>query len=192
MSTLDSSHFHQGPRADIGPQEFRSGWEANTARLLTFLGIKWSYEIKRFFFPGGLSYLPDFHLESSNPWNCDWLEVKGLWRRGDKAKCKSFMIFYADQPLHVIVKQEYIQLEKKYGHLIPNWEWSHKRRKKCSRRRTCSSLQMRAPRIQLSKRWQRRRAIILSSPVKKRNSPPVLQPEQKLLKPNMYKNLSTD
>lgn len=191
MSTLDSSHFHQGPRVDIGPQEFRSGWEANIARLLTFLGIKWEYEPKRFFFPGGIHYLPDFHLKSSNPWDCEWLEVKGLWRRGDKAKCKCFMIFYADQPLHVIVKQEYTQLEKKYGHLIPNWEWSHKRRKKCSRRQTCKSLRMPAPRMQLSKRWQRRRVIILSSPVKKSSSPQNSLRVPQPLKQNIFRNSST-
>lgn len=119
-----------GPRKDIGPQEFRSSWEANFARILNHLGIKWVYEPKRFWCGiGTLTYLPDFQLLSDNPWNVKWIEIKGRWRDGDKLKIRLFLGRYTGETLKIITGKEYLKLAKKYKKLIPEWEDASKKKK---------------------------------------------------------------
>jgi hypothetical protein len=115
-------HFKQGPRVDIGPQFFRSSWEANIGRLLTHLGVQWRFEPHRFWFDGTHSYLPDFRLDSANPWDVKWLEVKGKWNPGDKVRLRLFAHFEPKETFHVLLKDEYLALEKQYKDSIPNWE----------------------------------------------------------------------
>lgn len=119
-----------GVRPDIGPQEFRSSWEANFARLMNYLDIEWSYEPHRFFLSNSISYLPDFELKSPNPWNTKWIEIKGLWNRGDKAKLRYFMSKYPEEKIKVIARKEYAKLIKQYSKIIPNWEGYSGRKKK--------------------------------------------------------------
>lgn len=116
--------YHQGIRKDIDDTyEFRSGWEANIARLLNHLSLRWRYEYKRFAMKDGKTYLPDFRiLTEDNPWKCRWLEVKGLWHKGDKARIISFMNQYPDETLKIIAGKEYRELQKQYKKQIPNWE----------------------------------------------------------------------
>ena len=44
------SRCRGGKRSDLNNQYFRSSWEANIARILNFLNIRWIYEYKRFYF----------------------------------------------------------------------------------------------------------------------------------------------
>lgn len=53
--------------------EFRSRLEAEWARNLTALGIRWEYEVEGYVLADGTRYLPDFWL----PDITTWLEVKG-------------------------------------------------------------------------------------------------------------------
>jgi hypothetical protein len=102
--------------------EFRSSWEANTARILNYLKIKWSYEPQRFWLSNSMSYLPDFRLESDNPWGVKWIEIKGLWNKHDRAKLRLFMTMYPKETIKIITRVEYQKLTKQYKSLIPEWE----------------------------------------------------------------------
>jgi predicted nuclease of restriction endonuclease-like RecB superfamily len=113
--------YHFGPRKDLCNIEFRSSWEANFARILNLLGVQWEYEPRRFYL-GSTTYLPDFSLLSDNPWGVKWIEIKGLWHKGDKKRIKLFVNMYPDETIKVIAGKEYRKLAKKYGKLIPKWE----------------------------------------------------------------------
>ena len=117
-------NYKSGPALDLGlDYKFRSSWERNFARILQYLGLRWRFEYKRFHMKDGHSYLPDFLiLTEDNPWKTKWLEVKGLWHRGDKTRMISFMNHYPDETLKIITGKEYRELAKKYKKLIPNWE----------------------------------------------------------------------
>lgn len=115
--------YRDGPREDLGNTNFRSSWEANIARLLNHLEIRWKFEPKRFYFNSCLdSYLPDFFLMDKNPWDTDWIEIKGLWHKGDKRKIILFNREYPKESLHVIARKEYMELKKKYSKIVPFWE----------------------------------------------------------------------
>jgi len=119
-----------GIRPDIHPTiEFRSAWEANFARVLNKLRIKWAYEPQRFFLSNSMSYLPDFRLDSPNPWKVKWIEIKGIWNYGDKAKLRYFMTKHPNEKLKVIARKEYMRLAKKYKDTIPEWESAAKKNK---------------------------------------------------------------
>ena len=120
----------------LGNISFRSEWERNVARLLNHLGIKWLYEPKRFYLTKELTYLPDFQLLSTNPWNCQWLEVKGLWHKGDKRKIMHFIRQNPNEKIHVLASREYKLVEKKYRSIVPGWLTYYQRKKKTKRKRT--------------------------------------------------------
>lgn len=114
-----------GKRDDIG-KYFRSSWEANTARVMSFENIRWEFEPKRFIFPddgsGVLSYCPDFYLAS-----CDmWVEVKGWMDEKSVTRLKKFEKYYPDESrkLVIIGEQEYRKMESIYSPQIPLWEFT--------------------------------------------------------------------
>lgn len=88
-----------GKRSDIlvngKPAFFRSGWEANIARLLTHRGVKWEYEPEVFFFQGvkrgTVSYCPDFRSKTF------YLEVKGYLDSKGRAAIRRFKKHYPDE-----------------------------------------------------------------------------------------------
>jgi len=123
-------NFKQGIRKDLSDTIFwRSSWESNFARVLNHLQIQWTYEPHRFWLTGKISYLPDFRLDSPNPWKAKWIEVKGIWNRGDKSKLRRFINLYPQEKLKVIARKEYKKLTLLYG-FLPNWEgYSGKRRR---------------------------------------------------------------
>lgn len=128
------NHVKQGPAPDLGKIEFRSSWERNFARILNHLGITWAYEPKRFWLGiGTMTYLPDFALLSPNPWNAKWIEIKGIWKRGDKEKIRLFLSRYKDETLKIIASKEYRKLTKQYSKLIPLWEGLPKKKVKDDR-----------------------------------------------------------
>lgn len=107
-----------GRREDLGFY-VRSSWEANFARLLNFLGVNFSYEAERFSLSNGKTYLPDFcMLDGSRR----FVEIKGFWREGDKARIELFRRCYPDIALDVIDKEGYLILEKQFSKVVPNWE----------------------------------------------------------------------
>ena len=116
--------YSYGVRKDIDDTyKFRSSWEANFARILDYLHVRYRFEYKRFFMKNGDSYLPDFLLMTEdNPWKAKWIEIKGLWHKGDKRRIISFMNENPEETLHIITGKEYRQLAKQYKKLIPNWE----------------------------------------------------------------------
>lgn len=112
-----------GFRQDIG-QYFRSRWEANIARLLSFLDVEWEYESKRFDFENEdcdvLSYQPDFYL----PQYDKWIEVKGWMDNKSKKRLELFRTYYPEESSKLILigETEYSLLEKQYLETIDNWE----------------------------------------------------------------------
>lgn len=115
--------YQSGKRADLGNIFFRSKWEANIARYFNFVGTKWEYEPKEFFFDGirkgCVSYKPDFYLPEEDR----WVEVKGYMDQKSKTKLKRFAKYYPEEAakLEIIDKKKYKEFEK-YSSLIPGWE----------------------------------------------------------------------
>lgn len=120
-----ASKGKNGIRQDISPTiNFYSRWEANIARLYTYLKIRWEYA-PRSFDIGGQKYTPDFYLPDSDT----YVEVKNFWWTYSKIRDEKFRLRYPDVCLDVLLKDEYLELEKKYAHLIPNWEYKNSSRK---------------------------------------------------------------
>jgi len=103
-------------------QYFRSTWEANFARILNYLKIKWTYEPTRFTFEH-FSYLPDFYLPETD----SYIEITPFL-----TKLKADKILAAAQiiNLQIINKTIYNQLKEEYKDKIPNWENSKRKPKK--------------------------------------------------------------
>lgn len=125
FSTTSNSYSRckGGIRSDLN-KYFRSAWEANVARSLNYLHIKWEYEYKRFDFSeekeGILSYQPDFYLPKYNK----WIEVKGWMDDKSKQRLKLFKKYYPNESSNLILIDEniYNSLNKQYSEIIDNWE----------------------------------------------------------------------
>ena len=116
-----ASKGKNGVRYDISPTiNFYSRWEANMARLYTYLNIRWEYATVSFEI-GGQKYTPDFYLPEENK----YVEVKNFWWSYSKIRDEKFRKRYPAITLDVILKEQYEALEKKYAHLIPNWEYKN-------------------------------------------------------------------
>ena len=121
------SRTNGGRREDLDNCYFRSAWEANVARILNHLNIKWEYEPKRFFFIGEnlevLSYQPDFYLPEFDK----WIEVKGWWDKNSKERLRLFAEQYSEENKNLIVIDEsfYNLLRCQYFSLS-HWEDKYK------------------------------------------------------------------
>ena len=94
---------------------FRSNWEIEIAELLTELGIKWTYEPKRFYFRAEQeSYLPDFFLDD---YNC-WLEVKGYMDKRSEKRCRLFKKYHEKETGFFLVMEEEIKLLRQEPKMI--------------------------------------------------------------------------
>ena len=110
-----------GIRKDISKTiYFYSRWEANIARLFNYLGIKWIYQ-PRTFDLGSQNYTPDFYL----PDYSTYIEVKNFLWKYSKIRDRKFRKLYPDINLILLLKKDYLELEKKYSHLIKNWEYKN-------------------------------------------------------------------
>lgn len=104
-----------GYREDVG-HSFRSRWEANFARILNFMEVRWEYEQKRFMFED-CSYLPDFYLPELDI----YIEVKGFLR--DKGlRLLRMSEKYPDIVVKVVDEEVYKNISIIYKSLINNWE----------------------------------------------------------------------
>lgn len=110
-----------GIRRDISKAiYFYSRWEANIARLFNFLKIKWEYQPKTFDLQTQ-NYTPDFYLPGRN----EYIEVKNFLWKYSKIRDKKFRKLYPALKLHLLLKEEYLELEKKYSSHIKNWEYKN-------------------------------------------------------------------
>ena len=111
---------HTGPRViyreDLGIF-FRSRWEANFARVLNYLGVKWEYEIKRFNTPHG-SYTPDFYLPDQDI----YIEVKGRYYPDLQISKRNFCRENGIT-IRMLRLKEYRRLIDLYSKKINNWEY---------------------------------------------------------------------
>lgn len=119
------SRCKKGYREDIanGKICFRSAWEANTARLLTFEKREWLYEPKTFWFEkirrGVRSYLPDFYLPKEDK----YIEVKGWMDAKSKTKLKRMAKYYPKVKIEVWDEDFFKSLKRQgINGLIKNWE----------------------------------------------------------------------
>jgi len=110
-----------GIRKDISKTiYFYSRWEANITRLFNYLGIKWIYQ-PRTFDLGSQNYTPDFYLPDYSV----YIEVKNFLWKYSKIRDRKFRKLYPDINLILLLKKDYLELEKKYSHLIKNWEYKN-------------------------------------------------------------------
>ena len=109
-----------GVREDIGSEfYFYSRWEANFARILNLLGIPWIYQCRTFDI-GGHMYTPDFYLPNSDT----WIEIKNFLSDYSRERDKNFRKMYPDLELMMILKDDYLELQKEFAPKIKNWEFS--------------------------------------------------------------------
>lgn len=115
-----------GIRKDIG-HYVRSRWEANIARILKQLGIKYQYELEHFKLikpdDSYITYTPDFKIGSQ------YIEVKGWWDIKSITKKDLMKEQYPDIPIYYIDEIEYRKLEGIYAKRITNWERKTRRPK---------------------------------------------------------------
>lgn len=116
-----ASRGKAGIRSDISNAiYFYSRWEANMARLYTFSGVVWEYAPKTFDI-GGQTYTPDFYLPESDT----YVEVKNFWGTYSRIRDTKFRKAFPSIHLKVLLKDEYVQLEKRYAKFIPTWEYKN-------------------------------------------------------------------
>lgn len=106
----------RGFRVDIPGVSFRSSWEANFARFLNYVGIKWRFEPFRFKLSTGESYCPDFLLENET-----YIEIKGYWSERAKRIVALFRNEYPNIKLCVLDESKYKKFKTKWSGL-ENWE----------------------------------------------------------------------
>lgn len=110
-----------GTRKDISKTiYFYSRWEANIARLFNYLSIRWIYQPKTFDL-SSQNYTPDFYLPDFDV----YIEVKNFLWKYSKIRDRKFRKLYPNINLILLLKKDYLKLEKRYSHLIKNWEYKN-------------------------------------------------------------------
>ena len=116
-----ASRGKAGIRKDISETiYFHSRWEANYARVLNYLGVKWEYEPKTFDLETQ-NYTPDFYLPATD----EYIEVKNFLWKYSKIRDEKFRALYPDIRLKLLLKEDYLKLQNKYAVLISNWEYNN-------------------------------------------------------------------
>jgi len=124
-----------GKRQDLQGMYFRSRWEANYARILTYRKNDpmdpledWFYEPDRFDFfqqPKGTpsSYLPDFKVVEAcaQPY---YVEIKGWMDQKSRDRLRLMKRMYPDVYVLVIGASEYRELEQTWKDRLDIWEVS--------------------------------------------------------------------
>ncbi|MDQ1299981.1 MAG: hypothetical protein QG636_649 [Patescibacteria group bacterium] len=120
-TSAKASRGKSGVRLDVDPMlSFHSRWEANVARLYTLQGKVWLYEPETFDI-GNQTYTPDFYLPADNL----YIEVKNFWSEYSRLRDEKFRKHFPHHTLKVILKKEYLELEKQYASKIPEWEFKN-------------------------------------------------------------------
>ena len=109
-----------GIRYDIDPNlYFFSRWEANFARILNLLKVKWKFQPKTFELKTQ-KYTPDFYLSGEDT----YVEIKNFLSEYSRKRDSEFRELYPDIKLKLILKVDYLELQEKFSLLIKNWEFS--------------------------------------------------------------------
>jgi hypothetical protein len=131
ISSNRYGHIKQGIREDIGPEYFRSAWEANYARYLNFLLANkiiyaWEFESQTFWFQeikrGVRSYLPDFKVWEKKDSCPYFVEVKGWMDKKSATKLKRMGIYHPTIKIILVDKIEYRKICDSFSKIIKNWE----------------------------------------------------------------------
>jgi len=125
------SRCSRGRRGDLGGMFFRSGWEANYARILNMLIeqhkiYRWEYEPDTFKFPlddRPQSYTPDFKVWDHDGGDYYYAEIKGWMDEKSRLKLQRMERFYPDVPIKVIGQREYKILQSEFSSQIEKWEF---------------------------------------------------------------------
>jgi len=99
---------------------FYSRWEANFARLLNYLDIKWRYQPKTFDLITQ-NYTPDFYLPKYNT----YVEIKNFLWKYSKIRDEKFRELYPKINLVLLLSEDYLKLQGEYSSLIKNWEYKN-------------------------------------------------------------------
>ena len=75
----------------------------------------------RVFNLSGQNYTPDFYLPDYDI----YIEVKNFLWKYSKIRDEKFRRFYPNIDLILLLKKDYLKLEKKYSYLIKNWEYKN-------------------------------------------------------------------
>jgi hypothetical protein len=109
-----------GIRTDINPNTyFFSRWEANFARILNLMGIRWVHQPMRFQLRSQ-KYTPDFYLPDFDI----YVEIKNYLSDYSLRRDSQFRELYPELRLSLILKPQYLKLQEKFAPLIGNWEHS--------------------------------------------------------------------
>jgi hypothetical protein len=125
------SRCNGGRREDLGDMFFRSGWEANYARILNLQLAqgeiyRWEFESEKFRFPPGVGrrlYCPDFKVWTHKDGDCHYIEIKGWMDEMSRLKLQLMERFYPGVPLLIIGPKEYRQLQQDFSPRIEKWEF---------------------------------------------------------------------
>jgi hypothetical protein len=114
-----------GKRIDLDGQYFRSNWEANIARIMNLLSLKWEYEPIAHEFCDGTVYFPDFRVFLPSGKQM-FIEVKGYKDEDGMLKWQRFcknMANYDKIVCHLIDSEAYNKFRKMFKNMKNfNWE----------------------------------------------------------------------
>lgn len=98
---------------------FYSRWEANFARILNLLKIKWVFQPESFDLKFQ-KYTPDFYLPEYDL----YVEIKNFLSNYSAKRDKAFRKLYPDKNLSLILRPEYTKLQSGFAEYIKEWEFS--------------------------------------------------------------------
>jgi len=108
-----------GIRKDLGTFYFYSRWEANFARILNLLKIKWEFQPKTFDLKTQ-KYTPDFYLPEYDL----FVEIKNFLSDFSKERDDKFRENYPELNLFLLLKEDYLKLQSTFSLEIKEWEYS--------------------------------------------------------------------
>jgi hypothetical protein len=109
-----------GIRPDIDPElYFFSRWEANFARILNLLKVKWIFQPRTFNLETQ-KYTPDFYLPDKDT----YVEIKNFLSAYSANRDREFRKLYPSTKLELILKSDYLKLQEQFSPYIENWEFS--------------------------------------------------------------------
>ncbi|MDO8576240.1 MAG: hypothetical protein Q7R90_02900 [bacterium] len=110
-----------GIRSDVSPTiYFFSRWEANYARLLNYLGVKWIHQPKTFQLKSQ-KYTPDFYLPEVDT----YIEIKNYLSDYSKNRDRQFRELYPKLKLALILKEDYLALQREFAPKLKEWEYNN-------------------------------------------------------------------
>ncbi len=87
--------------------------------MLNLRKIKWKFQPRTFNLKTQ-RYTPDFYL----PHNDTYIEIKNFLSEYSLKRDREFRELYPDKKLVLILKEDYLNLQKEFSPVIKNWEFS--------------------------------------------------------------------